>query len=285
MTHTSVPQPVSQQPVSQVISQPALQSGTVPESFAPLALAAPGAPRSPSLSVVIPIFDEAPVLDSSLARLVAVLERIDPDFEVVCVDDGSRDASAEVLVSWQQHDPRIEVLSLARNHGKGAAVRTGMFAARGARIVCMDADLSTDLEALPRMIAALDDGADVVFGSRRAPGAELVLRQPALREWLGRGFTSLAALVLGTPISDFTCGFKGFRLHAARDVFARCELDGWAFDAEVACASKSQELTLVEVPVTWEHRGGSKVRLSSAVPSAAFDLGRIALRRVLKRYA
>ena len=142
----------------------------------------------------------------------------------------------------------------------------------------MDADLSTPLDELGPLLEALDE-ADVVLGSRRAPGAQISVRQPRLRESLGRGFTLLTRTLLAPGVSDFTCGLKGFRGAAADAIFAVSRLDGWAFDAELVTIARTQGHRLAEVPVRWHHEEDSKVRLLSAVLVSLRDLVRICLIR------
>jgi dolichyl-phosphate beta-glucosyltransferase len=244
----------------------------------------PDSESPPELSVVVPVFDEELVLERSLGELTAFLTAFGRPFEVVCVDDGSRDASPRVLRDARARDPRIVVLTQEHNRGKGAAVRAGMLAARGELAVFMDADLSTPLEELRALVAALESGADVAIGNRRAAGAVITRRQPKLREWLGRGFTLVTRVLLVPGIEDFTCGFKGFRRAAARAVFERSTLDGWAFDAELLAIARAHGLRVAQVPVRWRHEDDSKVRLVRAVLGSSRDLARILARRLSGAY-
>lgn len=241
-------------------------------------------PPPPELSLVLPIYNEELVLERSLATIVAFAERLGRAFELVCVDDGSRDKSAAILAQAARRDGRIRALSHAKNQGKGAAVRTGMLAARGQLLFFMDADLSTPLEELNGFIGALEAGYDVVLGNRRIAGASVERRQPWLRETLGKGFTFLTQRLLAPGIQDFTCGFKGFRRAAARAIFARSTLDGWAFDAELVVIAQVQGHRLLQLPVRWRHEDDTKVRLVSAVLGSAAELVQILLNRLRGRY-
>ena len=233
----------------------------------------------PELSVVVPVFDEEPVLERSLEHLVRHLDGTGLSFELVCVDDGSRDSSPAILRAAAAREPRVRALHGAGHRGKGAALRDGVLDARGDRIVFMDADLSTDLAALGHVLAALDAGADVVFGSRRAPGAMVRVQQSPLRVSLGRGFSHLAGWLVRPDLADFTCGFKGFERAAARAIFRRSHVDRWAVDAEIAAIAAELQLTLVQVPVTWSDAGPSKVRVVRDACSSLGDLVRISRRR------
>ncbi len=239
-----------------------------------------------AVSVVLPVYDEEDCLERTLAELVRHLEGLarGPSFEIVCVDDGSKDRSAELLARAATADARIRVERLAQNRGKGAAVRTGVLASRGERVLFMDADLSTPLAEIQPFLAAIDAGEDVVIGNRRAPGSRITHRQPWIRETLGRGFTALTRIVLVPGIADFTCGFKAFRGTAAREIFRRSTLDGWAFDAELVVIARELGFRIAELPVEWKHEEGTKVRLLRAVAGSLLELGSIVWKRMRGRY-
>ena len=239
---------------------------------------------SPALSVVLPIYDEALVLDQTFAVLLPFLEALGGSFEVVCVDDGSRDDSLAILRRRAATDPRIRVDALPHNRGKGAAVRQGMLLAEGERIVFMDADLSTPLEDFRGFLGALDSEYEVVIGNRRAPGSHITRHQPWIRETLGKGFTILTRTLLAPGVHDFTCGFKGFRREAAREIFRRSTLDGWAFDAELVVIAQELGFKLAQVPVAWAHEEGTKVRIGRAVLGSLRELALIVWRRFRGAY-
>ncbi|MEX1025441.1 MAG: dolichyl-phosphate beta-glucosyltransferase [Planctomycetota bacterium] len=236
-------------------------------------------PARPELSVVLPVYNEALVLESTFSVLVPFLEALGRSFEIVCADDGSSDRSPAILAAAAKNDARIRVEALPANRGKGAAVRAGVLAARGERIVFMDADLSTPLEELHAFLRALDAGFDVVIGNRRAPGSKITRHQPWLRETLGKGFTMLTRTFLAPGVHDFTCGFKGFLAEPARAIFRRSTLDGWAFDAELVVISQQLGYRLEQVPVRWHHEDDTKVRLGAAVFGSLGELASIAWKR------
>lgn len=257
------------------------RAAAVPDASAPRSSAPPPAlpAPAPELSLVLPLYAEERRLGPALDALRAALAQYGLRGEIVAVDDGSRDGTPALLAAEAARDPRLSVVTLSTNQGKGAAVRAGVLAARGDVVVFCDADMSTDLEALPRMLARLEAGADVVYGSRRAFGAQVLVRQPRVRELAGRVFSALARRVADPAVRDFTCGFKGFRATAARALFGPLRTRRWAFDAEVAHRARKLGLAREELPVRWTQRGASKVRVASAAPGALFDLARIALRR------
>ena len=229
---------------------------------------------SPRVSFVLPLYNEAAQIPGLLERVRTCAREHELDFEIIAVDDGSRDATLAALQA--DGGANLNVQALPENRGKGAAVRCGVLASRADRIVVMDADLSTDLEALPRLLAALEDGADVCLGSRHAAGAQLLERQPLVRESLGRGFLALSRRVFAPEVQDFTCGFKGFRGAAGRAIFARARIDGWAYDVETVVIARRLGLKIDHVAVRWRHDSGSKVRLLPAVAGSLRDLARIA---------
>ncbi len=229
----------------------------------------------------MPAFNEARVLEQHLSKLAAHLAGRAESFEILCVDDGSRDGSGEILARL---GPDVRKLRHAENRGKGAAVRSGALEARGERIVFLDADLSTDLAGLEPLLAALDAGADVALGSRRVPGATIARHQPPAREFMGRVFSRLARALIAPEVRDFTCGFKGFRREAAQAIFSRARVDRWAFDAELVAIARSRGLKIAQVPVQWQHSGGSKVRVFGAAFGSFFALLEIFVRRLLGTY-
>lgn len=236
------------------------------------------------LTLLLPVYDESPRIEASLATLVSRAEEHGEPFEVLCVDDGSRDDSLARMRSFAARDRRVVVVACERNRGKGAAIREGFLRARGERVVFMDVDLSTDLDALEPVLAALDGGADVVLGSRHDHAARIERRQPVLRESLGRCFRRGVGAVFARGDFDFTCGFKGFRLAAARSIAERMTIERWTFDVEIVVIARALGLQVAQVPVVWRHEGASKVRVAHAVVTSLRDLVRIALRRAAGRY-
>ncbi|MBV9935560.1 MAG: glycosyltransferase, partial [Actinobacteria bacterium] len=230
--------------------------------------------RTPAVSVVVPAWNEELRLP---ATLDALSRAVDPDdTELIVVDDGSADATANVASVLLAPLPHAMVVRLPANQGKGAAVRAGVARARGRRIVFMDADLSTDLRDLPSLVDALDH-AHVAIGSRAAPGSD-VLDASVARVGMGRAFNAMVRAVTPLSINDTQCGFKAFRAPTAKLLFHLGRLDGWAFDVEVLTLAHRIGYSISEVPVHWTAMEGSHVRPMSDAVTMAADLFRTSWR-------
>jgi dolichyl-phosphate beta-glucosyltransferase len=236
------------------------------------------------LSVVVPAFNEARRLPATLASVTAYLDGRGRAYELIVVDDGSRDATAEVATrTLSALGERGRLLRLPANRGKGAAVRAGVEAARGERVLMTDADLSTPIEELDALERACAAGADVAIGSRALDRSLVTRRQPLLREWSGRLFNLVVQIFALPGIQDSQCGFKLFRGETAHDVFGRARSDGFGFDVEVLAIAKHLGYRIAEVPVHWRNDDDS--RLSLARGAAAFaDPLRVRLGLWLGRY-
>jgi glycosyltransferase involved in cell wall biosynthesis len=228
----------------------------------------------PSLSIVIPAFNESTRLAATLATLSARVG--DVDAEIIVVDDGSRDDTAAVARRLLADAPPSRVIELPENRGKGAAVRAGVAAATGLRVLFMDADLATDLAALDTVLPALDD-ADIAIGSRAVPGA-VVLNATRGREVMGRVFNRMVRVLARLPVHDTQCGFKAFRGPVAKRLFGMSRIDGFAFDAEVLVYARALGMRIVELPVTWTAVDGSSVRPFSDSVATALQLARVVVR-------
>jgi glycosyltransferase involved in cell wall biosynthesis len=232
----------------------------------------------PPLSIIIPAYNEERRIAPTLAQITAYLDRRHRAYELIVVDDGSRDRTRDQVAAVAAEHPQIRLLPMPRNAGKGAAVRAGVLASRGRTVLFSDADLSTPIEEVERLEAALGGGADVAIGSRAAPG-DVARRQPILRRIQGRafhwivrslGFRALAA------IRDTQCGFKLFRGPVARALFGELTLTGFAFDVELL-ERAHERFRIAEVPVAWTHADGSKVRPGIDAARMLRDLVRIRL--------
>ncbi len=223
----------------------------------------------PELSAVVPARNEAAGIVATLRALLAELERTGLANEVLVVDNASTDGTPDAADALG--DPRVRVLLNPRDLGKGASMRRGMLEARGALRLHCDADCGSSLPALPAMLARVEE-ADVVVGSRLAPGAAVGRRQPLRRRMAGRTFVGLCRLVLREPTRDLFCGFKLWRAEAAEGAFRASRLDGWVFDAETLAMARALGFRIAEVGIPWEDRPGSRLSMPRVVVPVTRDL-------------
>ena len=221
---------------------------------------------SASLSVVIPAYNEAARLGKTLRAVVDYLRQNFPDGELIVVDDGSSDKTAELArdVLQDSGDLRTSVISYKSNLGKGRAVRLGLLAARSDVALFSDADLSTPITEAPKLVEPIDSGQfDVTFGSRALDRQLIGVHQPWRREQGGRIFNLVVRLATGLPFWDTQCGFKAFRMSVFRPLVEAATIDRFGFDVELLYLAFRAGLNLKEIPVRWDHNEGSKVTLFS----------------------
>jgi dolichyl-phosphate beta-glucosyltransferase len=231
------------------------------------------------LSVIVPAYNEAVNISDTLARLRAALELTGRRWEILVVDNASTDGTTERIAV----DECVQLLRNDVNRGKGFSVRRGMLAAEGELRLHCDADCASSLESLAAMLAALDAGADVVVGSRLAPGARVGRRQPLRRRIVGRTFVELSRLVLREPTHDLYCGFKLWRADAAVAAYSRTRLDGWVFDAEALALARALGYRAEELGIAWSDREGSRLSMPRVLLPVVRDL--LAARRNVRREA
>jgi len=221
---------------------------------------------SASLSVVIPAYNEAVRLGNTLRAIVDYLRQNSPQAEVIVVDDGSLDETAELArqVFADAGALRTSVISYKSNLGKGRAVRLGLLAARGQIALFSDADLSTPITEAPKLIEPIASGNyDLTFGSRALERELIEVHQPWRREQGGRIFNLVVRLATGLPFWDTQCGFKAFRMSVCRPLVEAATVDRFGFDVELLYLAFRAGLRLKEVPVRWSHNEGSKVSVVS----------------------
>jgi len=221
---------------------------------------------SASLSVIIPTYNEAARLGNTLRAVVDYLRQSAPDAEVIVVDDGSADDTAELArhAFADAGNLRTSVISYKSNLGKGRAVRLGLLAARGDVTLFSDADLSTPITEAPKLVDPIVRGEyDVTFGSRALDRELIGIHQPWRREQGGRVFNLVVRLATGLPFWDTQCGFKAFRMSVCRPIVEAATVDRFGFDVELLYLAFRAGLRLKEVPVRWDHNDDSKVTLFS----------------------
>lgn len=222
----------------------------------------------PFLTIVIPAYNEARRLPATLERILAYLAQKDYPAQVIVVDDGSIDETAAVARTVDEQHSRFEVIENP-HQGKGATVRRGMLAAAGDIVLFSDADLSTPIEELDRLLPWFEEGYDVVIGSREGTGARRY-DEPFYRHLMGRVFNAVVQMLTVRGIQDTQCGFKAFRREVARDLFTRMRLYSGnstsvvgamvtAFDVEILYLAQRLGYRVREVPVEWRYSNETKV--------------------------
>jgi dolichyl-phosphate beta-glucosyltransferase len=214
------------------------------------------------LSIIIPAFNEERRLSKTLAAIEAYLAARGLRAEVIVVDDGSTDGTAEFVKNYAAQHPLVRLLSNGRNRGKGFSVRHGMLEARGEIALFTDADLSAPIGEADKLLAAIrEDGYDGAIGSRALDRSLIQAHQSPTRELAGIIFNFMVRWITGVPFTDTQCGFKAFRTARARIVFEQQRTEGFGFDPEVLFLARRHGLRIVEIPVRWSHDAASKVHV------------------------
>ena len=214
-------------------------------------------------SLVIPAYNEAGRIGQTLRQALAYLQSTSPESELIVVNDGSTDSTAQVVRDIFAAASGVEtrLLEHSPNRGKGASVREGLLAATRPIGLFSDADLSTPVEEAPKLISPIAAGElDVAFGSRALDRGLIGNRQSWRREQGGRVFNLIVRVATGLPFWDTQCGFKAFRLDVFRPILERAKTDGFGFDVELLYLAHRAHLRIREIPVRWNHYEGSKIR-------------------------
>jgi glycosyltransferase involved in cell wall biosynthesis len=213
----------------------------------------------PSYSIVIPAYNEGQRLGATLERVLAYVASQQWSAEIIVVNDGSRDNTAEIVRSFALGNPALRLLENPGNRGKGYSVRNGMLNAQGEVLLFSDADLSSPIEEAPKLFQAISAGADLAIGSRWLQSDLQTERQPLYRQLFGRIFNLLLRVILGLRFKDTQCGLKAFTPRAAQAIFPRQQIERWGFDPEILFLANKAGMTIAEVPVEWAHDERSKI--------------------------
>jgi dolichyl-phosphate beta-glucosyltransferase len=213
----------------------------------------------PQYSIVIPAFNEASRIAGALESVLGCIRSRGWFAEVVVVNDGSRDRTAEIVREFARNAPEIRLLENPGNRGKGYSVRHGVLESLGEIVMFTDADLSAPIEEAEGLFAALRDGADIAIGSRWLERTRQTIRQPLYRQFFGRCFNAVTRAVMGLPFADTQCGFKAFTRASAQTVFQLQTIERWGFDPEILFIALKRNYKIVEVPVSWAHDERSRI--------------------------
>jgi len=210
-------------------------------------------------SIIIPAYNESARIGASLEKILRFVHSERWDAEVIVVSDGSTDDTPQIVQQYAENNPALRLLENPGNRGKGYSVRNGMQHASGELLLFSDADLSSPIEEAPKLFAAIASGADVAIGSRWLQKELQSQKQPLYRQIFGRIFNLLLRVILGLNFKDTQCGFKAFTRQAARHIFSLQEIERWGFDPELLYLAQKLGFKVVEVPVIWAHREGTRI--------------------------
>jgi dolichyl-phosphate beta-glucosyltransferase len=213
----------------------------------------------PRYSIVIPAFNESARIPATLQAVIECVRARNWSAEIVVVDDGSRDTTADVVRAFAATAPEVRLLQNPGNRGKGYSVRNGILQALGEIVMFTDADLSAPIEEAEDLFAAIADGADIAIGSRWLERTRQTIRQPFYRRFFGRCFNAVTRAVMGLPFADTQCGFKAFTRAAAQTVFQLQTIERWGFDPEILFIALKRGYRVDEVPVSWAHDERSRI--------------------------
>ncbi|HTR65406.1 MAG TPA: dolichyl-phosphate beta-glucosyltransferase [Terriglobales bacterium] len=214
---------------------------------------------SPNYSIVIPAYNERDRILPTLESVLAYAGRQGWNAEVLVVDDGSRDETAEIVTQFAARHPMVRLVRNPGNRGKGYSVRNGMLRASGEILLFSDADLASPIEESEKLFAAIAAGADIAIGSRWIRSELQTQRQPLHRQLMGRLYNLLMRIVLGLNFKDTQCGFKAFKRSTAQRIFQFQKIERWGFDPELLYLARKFGLRVVEIPVAWAHQEGARI--------------------------
>lgn len=214
---------------------------------------------SPAYSIVIPAFNESARLGATLEKVLGYVDSKQWEAEVIVVNDGSRDNTADIVRAFASKNPCLRLVENPGNRGKGYSVRNGMLNSLGRVVLFSDADLSSPIEEAPKLFAAIDEGADIAIGSRWLRAETQTQRQPLHRQLFGRIFNLLLRTTLGLQFKDTQCGFKAFKRSAVDAIFPLQKIERWGFDPEILFLARKLGFKVKEVPVAWGHSGGTRI--------------------------
>ena len=212
-----------------------------------------------SLSIVIPAYNEGARIENALDRVLSCVAERNWNAEVLVVDDGSTDNTADIVHRWMQTHSNLHLIHNDGNRGKGFSVRNGILQSTGEVVLFTDADLSSPIEEAERLFAALNDGADVAIGSRWLDKQRQTIHQPLYRRFFGRCFNWVTRKIMGLPYKDTQCGFKAFKREPAQVIFRLQTIERWGFDPEILFIARKLGYKIVEVPVTWGQDERSRI--------------------------
>lgn len=238
----------------------------------------------PQYSIVIPAYNERARIPATLQSVLDCIRTRGWSAEVVVVNDGSRDGTADVVREFAANAPEVRLLENPGNRGKGYSVRNGLLHSLGNVVMFTDADLSAPIEEAEGLFDAIAQGADIAIGSRWLERNRQTIRQPLYRQFFGRCFNGVTRLIMGLPYADTQCGFKAFTRAAAQTVFQLQTIERWGFDPEILFIAIKRGFRIVEVPVSWAHDERSRISYLKDGMRMLQDIAQVRWNALLGRY-
>ncbi len=234
-------------------------------------------PLIKSISVVIPAYNEEGRILPTIRKIGDYLKERAEEFEMIVVDDGSSDHTAAIVLKESEKMRNLRLLINESNRGKGFSVRRGVLSSSCSLVLLSDADLSTPIQEVEKFLALIEDGFDIVIGSRALQGSDIIKKQPWYRQSMGRLFNVLVRAFVFGGFHDTQCGFKLFTSDSAKKVFGKAKISGFAFDVEALLLAREMGYRIKEVPVKWMNSPQSSVRVIRDSLRMLLDLLRIRL--------
>ncbi len=235
------------------------------------------------ISIIVPAYNEEKRIPPFFTKLLSFCRNNLKNYEILCIDDGSKDNTAKVITLLSKKDSHVRLISYHPNQGKAYAVKTGVLASKGKKIIFIDADGSIEPEEIPRMITGLDTY-DVVVGSRYTKEAKI--KQPFLRMMTSFFFNSYVKMLFWIFVEDTLCGFKGFKKEVGVHLFSDLLSKRWIFDVELFYNIRKNKYSLLQMPIKWEHKDDTKFKLFDPV-KMIFELailrGKLLFRTIAKK--
>lgn len=237
------------------------------------------------LSVVVPCFNEEKRFKEGFAHYYSYLKKQKYSWELILVNDGSVDKTLTLMQDARKVDSNVKIVSYSPNHGKGYAIVQGVKVAHGQYILFTDIDHSVPISTIDSFYQYFEKGFAAVIGSRRVKGAQILVHQHPIREFLGRGFSLLVRILVDWQIADATCGFKAFERETAKKIFPKITIFDWAFDAEILFLCKKFNIKIAQAKVSWSDVRGTKVSLGKDVARSLLGLIKIRINDLHRKYS
>ena len=221
------------------------------------------------LSVIFPAYNEEKTLADTLAKADKYLRGQTYDYEIIVINDGSKDKTAEIVRGLESQIKNLRLIDNKQNHGKGYVVRQALLNARGDYRIFSDSDNATSIDQVEKLLPYFSQGFDIVIGSRDAKGAIIANPQPFYRRMIGDIFNLMVQIIVGLyGVWDTQCGFKMLSAKAVADIMPKCRIDRWAFDPEILAIGRKKGYKIKEVPVRWVNNPDSHVKMRSTIKMA-----------------